>query len=64
MCSECGFSKCPSGCPNADPPRLFARCDLCNKKIYEWDEYYDIADMKICESCVYKSGTVAEMEDY
>lgn len=62
MCSECGFSICPSGCPNADPPRVFAHCEFCNEEIYEWDEYYDVASLIVCESCIRKCRTTAEME--
>lgn len=62
MCSECHQYECPSSCPNASSPQVYAYCELCDKKIYEGEEYYRLADMNICERCVNKAYTTAEME--
>lgn len=61
MCDICRFTVCPSGCPNAPEPPLFADCEECGEHIYDGDEYYEILDHKLCESCVCGSYRTAEV---
>lgn len=51
MCSICGYSKCPSGCPNADEPPAVYECDVCGESIVVGDEYVDIDGKKIHREC-------------
>lgn len=37
-------------------------CEKCNGEIYEGEEYYYIAEMKICEDCIDNFRTTAEAE--
>lgn len=39
MCRICGFSKCPSGCPNYEPPKACHYCSICEDGILEGEEY-------------------------
>ena len=65
MCKICGKYICPSGCPNAKEPAIFAKCEACGAEIYDGDEYYNIDGHKYCESCVsggYRTAEVYEDE--
>lgn len=62
MCEICRQSICPSGCPNAPDPPLFAKCEACGAEIYDGDEYYKIDDHKYCESCVQGGYRTAEVD--
>lgn len=61
MCEYCQRYICPSGCPNAKEPQIFAYCEDCGEPIYDGDEYYDIGGHKYCEACVHKSYRTAEV---
>lgn len=61
MCEICHCSTCPSGCPNAPEPPVYAECDECGETIYDGDEYYEIGDHKFCESCVVSGYRTAEV---
>lgn len=62
MCEICRRYICPSGCPNAPEPPLFAECEGCGAEIYVGDEYYEIADHKYCEACVLGGYRTAEVD--
>lgn len=49
MCNECGFSKCPDGCPNA--PEQVLICPVCGQAI---ELYIYTQDREIigCDQCV------------
>ena len=61
MCEICRKYICPSGCPNAKEPPIFAECEACGMPIYDGDEYYNIDDHKYCESCVHSGYRTAEV---
>ena len=61
MCEICRKYKCPSGCPNAPEPPIFAFCYECDAEIYDGDAYYEIEERKYCESCVSSSYRTAEV---
>lgn len=42
MCMICGFTKCPSGCPNAPDPEPVGHCEWCGDPIYPGDECYQL----------------------
>lgn len=63
MCEECRQTPCHPRCPNADEPRVVTVCDVCDSKIYEGDTMYKIEGMCICEDCISKGETCAEMDD-
>lgn len=64
MCNECNMSICPSRCPNAheSEPEVFARCDSCNAKIYDGEEYYKLNGFCFCEYCVEGAHKTAEVD--
>lgn len=62
MCDLCHYSICPSSCPNADEPPVFAKCEICGEPIYDGDEYFEIDDKPYCEACVYGCYRTAEVE--
>lgn len=62
MCDICKQYKCPSSCPNAPEPPVFARCSECGDKIYDGDVYYEIINEYICEDCVDNARKTAEVE--
>lgn len=62
MCVLCRRFICPSNCPNAPEPPVFADCEECGAKIYDGDEYYQIGEHKFCEACVSGSYRTAEVE--
>lgn len=39
MCAICGFTKCPSGCPNAEPVICDHFCSVCGYGIEFGEEY-------------------------
>ena len=39
MCSICGFSKCPSSCPNYVAPKSYYYCSVCGEDITDGEEY-------------------------
>lgn len=61
MCEYCRRYICPSGCPNARVPQIFAECEVCRLDIYEGDEYYEIGEHKFCEACVMGGYRTAEV---
>lgn len=62
MCDICHRTICPSRCPNADEPPVFAECDICGYEIYVGDEYYEVEDLKVCENCIFDSRKTAEVD--
>lgn len=62
MCEVCRQSKCPSACPNAPAPSVFAECYGCGADIVDGDEYYDIDGDYYCENCIYERRKTAEVE--
>ena len=60
MCSICHQNPCPSACPNAPDPAVFAECENCGEDILEGDDYYEIDEHKFCEECV--RHTTAEVD--
>ena len=62
MCDICRFSICPSGCPNAPEPPVYAECEECGAEIYDGDEFYEIGEHKFCEACVMGGYKTAEVE--
>ena len=51
MCSECGFSRCPSGCPNAPEPEKVYTCKVCGENITVGDTYYEYDGDYYHEEC-------------
>ena len=41
MCSICGFTKCPSSCPNYVAPKSYHYCSVCGDGILEGEEYIE-----------------------
>lgn len=64
MCIECRQTPCHPRCPNADPPKPVFLCGWCNAEIYESDDYFEIDDCQVCESCISDCSKTAEREDY
>ena len=62
MCEVCHRYICPSACPNAPEPPVYAKCEICGAKIYDGDAYYEIEDHKFCEACVSGAYRTAEVE--
>lgn len=54
MCKLCHQSRCPSACPNAPEPPVFAECEYCGEEIYDGDTCYKIEDDYYCTDCVTK----------
>ena len=52
MCSICGFSICPSSCPNTPEPRAVGICDSCGEDILEGDEYVEIGTEEYHKGCL------------
>ena len=61
MCEICHQTFCPSGCPNAPEPPVFAECDSCGTEIYDGNEYYEINGCNYCEDCVSDGHKTAEV---
>lgn len=51
MCSICGFSTCPSGCPNADEPETVFTCEHCKDGITVGETYYEYDGCYYHEDC-------------
>ena len=62
MCEICGQFICPSRCPNAPDPPVFAECFECGADILEGDDYYDIGGNCYCVDCIYESRKTAEVD--
>ena len=62
MCDYCHQYTCPSGCPNAPDPPIYAHCEICDEPIYDGDEYYKINEHNYCEACVLNSYRTAEVD--
>ena len=62
MCKICLTHPCDSRCPNAPEPPIYARCSMCEKPIYDGDDYYEIDDYNYCESCVRDCWKTAEVD--
>ena len=52
MCMICGFSKCPSGCPNAQAPEVVGKCLLCLEDITDGESVYEIDGDMYHADCV------------
>lgn len=52
MCNICHQSRCPSACPNAPDPAVYAECENCGEDILEGDDYYEAGEYKFCDECV------------
>ena len=52
MCSICHRNPCPSACPNAPEPPVYAECENCGEVILEGNDYYEIGEHNFCEECV------------
>ena len=63
MCEYCRQSICPSSCPNAPEPPVFAECCECGAEILLGDDYYDINGDYYCEECIHVRRKTAEVED-
>ncbi len=44
MCRMCLWDKCPHGCPNYIPPKIYHYCSMCGQGIYEGEEYIENDD--------------------
>lgn len=62
MCEICRQYVCPSSCPNAPEPPVFARCSMCGAEILEGEEYHEIINEPVCEECVFDSRKTAEVD--
>lgn len=62
MCDLCWRSRCPSSCPNAEPPKQVFVCSGCGQPIYEGSEYYDILGEQFCETCIDEARKEAEYD--
>lgn len=63
MCKECGYNKCPGGCPNAEP-KVVATCAYCEVNLYPGDTCYQMDnDSFICTDCIDNCYTTLEEED-
>ena len=53
MCAICLQSKCPSGCPNAESPRIVAECAWCGGDITEGRTFHiHFANgIVLCDKC-------------
>ena len=61
MCEYCHKYICPSACPNAPDPPVFAKCSACGAEIYDGEDYYEIFDECICLDCVFDARKTAEV---
>ena len=61
-CECCRMYTCPSSCPNAPDPPVFAECVGCGNDILDGDDYYDINGDYYCEDCIYERRKTAEVE--
>lgn len=52
MCSICGQSPCPPGCPNADDPPTVSYCKWCGEPIVVGEEMYELEDEYYHEECL------------
>ena len=62
MCSICGYSTCPAGCPNADDPPAVYNCEICGESIVVGDEYVDLDGEKFHRECFEDLDTGELME--
>lgn len=51
MCMYCGFTKCPSGCPNSEPVTV-GKCHWCLDDITAGETVYKIDGDMYHECCV------------
>lgn len=63
MCMYCGFTKCPSGCPNAPAPKRVAECHCCKHDILEGETVYEINGCLYHEDCVRDNAYDILIED-
>lgn len=52
MCKECGMTRCPSGCPNAEDPETLQECSQCGTGLSCGDFAYLVDGEIICENCM------------
>ena len=62
MCEYCRQYTCPSSCPNAPEPPVFAECSLCGNDILDGDDYYEINGDYYCEDCIDERRRTAEVD--
>ena len=62
MCSICGRTRCPSGCPNAEEPKSIYTCDYCGEGILAGDEYVEYGNDRYHTDCV-MSMSVKELAE-
>lgn len=63
MCQECRQYPCDPRCPNAPDPRVVCECDNCGKEIREGDTMWDLDIGIVCEECIDRHRTDAEIEE-
>ena len=63
MCQECRQHPCDPRCPNAPEPKAVCRCDNCGGKIYDGDTMWKFDIGIVCEECVDRFRTYADLED-
>jgi len=66
MCSECGFTRCPGGCPNAPEPEPIGACVVCGEDVFEENKGLTFFDKPVHRGCVLRAayaGLAGEDED-
>lgn len=61
MCEICRMSPCHSRCPNA-PDTPVCKCEICGENIYAGEVMYVIEGENICENCIDRGRTYAELD--
>ena len=66
MCKICGRFTCPSGCPNADEPKVVCVCAQCGEDILDGDYCYHIGEDFFCEACMedFREEAVYEVDEF
>lgn len=47
--------------PLEDDRPIYCTCFICGEEILDGDEYYEIADYNVCESCIEDAHTYASV---
>lgn len=63
MCMECGHYPCDPRCPNAPEPPVVCECDNCGREICAGDTMWKLDIGTVCEECIDRCRTYAEIEE-
>lgn len=63
MCSICGYTRCPSACPNASDPEPVTKCEWCDEGILPGDECYSLSGWVFHADCL-KDNAVDILQEY